>query len=304
MDQPPGGSGGDGGSGGGPGPGQEPPRDPDDPREILRQFMQDEVMPLVDIRMREVTDAKVSALKSGLNIPDTALLVQQVIQELGPRVAADVNKIFEPVEQRLTSLEGRPAPVAAAQPGETPIAVTGPVAQPAQSTTADMTINIMKQADTLLDLFVDKLLPAYETWKRARSATSNDLNWAERIRNEDPVKATVLAQRLNPDPLNQQLPYLMTNAYITGMKVRQTAQGGGQWPLTPSPGLPNSTPGSSDVPQGPGGPQPGVSMSSKQRSNGPRGPKGPAAPTNGTPSSVGGRQGLKRGLKRLVDLLG
>lgn len=251
----------------------------------FRGWFSQEVMPLLKRHFEEIVETKLGESRAALPAgkgADVKGVADQVAALLKGPLSEDVQRVVDHFDGRVKALE---------QGGRQVAVPTGTGATMAQEA-GDRTLgakaaNWVAVGESLIDVFVGKILPAMVQMRNMSSSSVYDLNWAANLRAADPIKATILANQLNPDPLAAQLPMITANiaqsvgsaSYARGLGTKvQTLQmlAGGQWPWTPSPGLPGYSGSPLPAPTAPAGgqsqPKTGASMSNRRQSGAGRQP--------------------------------
>lgn len=231
---------------------------------FLRQFFAQEILPSLRQHTDQTLAAGLTEIRAWVSqqilsltppvLSDTQTLAKQVGDMLAPQLQRDFEPLVQMVqalEVRLGALEGRsdPANIPAA-PGLNQVqAAQGPEAGP-----PDRVAMIASVAESLVDVAVQKLLPAINSFQQLRQSNrlfSMDPAAIEAFRKANPAYAMILAQQLAPDAtvagLMAQLPFTLATGIATGMKARVMAgqliaREGTTWPGTLGPGSPGSSP--------------------------------------------------------------
>ena len=253
--------------------------------QFLRRFFTEEILPALHQAQNQVLDARLTEIRTWVSQQITPLAPQpppnpQVLsQQVGEILLPEFNRVLtqgvEPIAQRLLALEARTVSEPGAQMRQ---AGSAAVADEAPASLPDRLTGIAALADTLMDMFTQKVLPAWsqmQQMKQTNKLVSMDPKAIEEFRKAFPIAAMMLGQQFAPDQnmmgLLNQLPYITANAIGVGMKARQLAPqiiapgGGAAWPGTPGSGLPGFSPSPPGGPSpAPIGPRTGASMQNRR----------------------------------------
>lgn len=265
----------------------------------FRAFFTNEIQPLLDRRQDEIIEARFADMRSWVQThagaSDPQVVAAQVGEFLSPKLTSQLQPLAETVNKlvsRVDAMQGQPGATAPDSKGA----------------------SVIEVAESLIDMAVGKLLPAFGQWQMMKRQSVYDVQWAAALRQSDPGMALILGQVLNPDPLINTLPGLLaqnaqqvgSGSYLRGLQTNIDSRkmianylaGGGAWPAANSP----TSPGPSASPSGGPSPTPtapspqsgvaksGVSMQQKERSRTGTAKK----PESRLPSSAGSRSAPKR----------
>lgn len=225
----------------------------------MRSYFTDEVVPQINRHADEQIDAKFAELRSWVttNVPslDLVQLSHSVAAEIAPQLSADIQAVVDAISARIDGIEARVAGARQTVEGQPAAGASATQAQDNSSAAPTQGDYLVNQADKVLDVFEKRGLSIMERMATMKRGSMYDVAWAANLRTTDPITATILSQQLNPDPLNTQLPTMLAQAVLTGMKARvsanQTQQGGGPWTPSPAPSpAPYATPAASSPARG------------------------------------------------------
>ena len=249
---------------------------------FLKNLFTTEILPSFQQHQDQVLDVRLTEIRSWVSQQITPLTPQALAQQVGEIIAPRFNSelkqgidsilmLVRPVADRLAVLEARPAPAQATVSQQAAVAEVPP-----EGAEPGGVAKIAAVAETVIDIAVQKLLPALAQFQQMRQSNklfSMDPTAIETFRKANPAYAMVLAQQLAPDAtvagVMAQLPFTLATGIATGMRARalapQLISGGGSWPGTPGSGSPGLSPNIPGGPSpGPTGPRAGASMQNRR----------------------------------------
>ena len=175
-------------------------------KQLMREVLQGEFLPIIRGMMKEESDAKFAEIQTWVRTNSGASpdqIVGMVMNKVVPQLNGELQKMGDTLASKL---QGASRPVID-QSSNSPVQV-----QQQPSTGGDKAMTIAVGIEHLLDTLLTKGLPAWQTLMQMKNQSSMNVQWAANLRQSDPIQAIVLASVLNPDPLQNQMPLLLANA--------------------------------------------------------------------------------------------
>lgn len=284
---------------------------------FLREFYTTEIFPMFEKSQKEALEVQSRDIRSWV-VANTKPedIAKQVVPILSQQLRQDTQPLTDAVNsliQRVNSLEVRPppTPIMPSATNNPPAAATEstlPVAAASSEINGDARLKVVAVVETLLDILIEKGLPAWAQIQQSRQMSklgSMDAATIQEFRTKNPFAAVMLGQALAPDnnviAMMNQFPYIGANAFAAGIRARHLGPliagdpGGNIWPGIPGLGSPGNSPGSRTMPSPVATPPSGrASMQSRR----------PAAKRPGTRLSTNGAsERASRQVKKLSEVV-